>query len=86
VDAALADVARIASRGGDARTRDETLAVLVDRKAAGMKTLRAELAEAARPEAAPAPFRLVSGRPLPYRPKDLDWPVLTLALQAEESR
>jgi hypothetical protein len=85
-DAALADVARMASRAGDARMRDDALAVLVDRRAPEVKVLRAELAEAAQPQSAPAPFRMVSGRPLPYRPRDLDWPVLTMVLQAEGSR
>ena len=48
--------------------------------------LRAELREMEKPTSPPAPYRLDAGRPVPYRPRDLDWPVVAAALAAEGVR
>jgi hypothetical protein len=86
IDAALADMGRIAAPSGWDNLRRDVLALLVDRRAAGLKELRAELAGEAPPEATPAPFRLVDGQPRPYRPRDLDWSIVSAVLQAEGAR
>jgi hypothetical protein len=86
IDAALADVARLATRGADATTSAAVLAVLDDRKAAGLVALRAELASLRGPEPAPAAFRMDNGRPRPWRPRDLDFALVARVLDAEGQR
>ena len=86
VDAAIADVARIATRAEDAALRESAMAVLIDRKASNLKALRAELRILERPDAPPAAFRVVGGAPAPYRPRDLTWAVVAAVLDAEEGR
>jgi hypothetical protein len=82
IDGALSDVARIAARAGDSRGTDVALAVLGERGAADLAALRAETAALQRPSVPPQPFRMADGKPAPYRPRDLDWRVLTLVLDA----
>jgi len=86
VEAALADVARIAMRASDAALVERTLAVLIDRKASNVKAVRAELRDLGRPDAPPAPFRVTGGAAAPYRPRDLTWSVVSAVLAAEETR
>jgi hypothetical protein len=86
VEAALADVARIATRAEDAVLREATMAVLIDRKASNLKAVRAELRDLGRAEVPPASFRVVGGVPAPYRPRDLTWGVMTAVLTAEAAR
>ena len=62
------------------------MAVLIDRKAANLKAVRAELRVLDRPDTPPAAFRVVGGVAAPYRPRDLNWSVLTAVLDAEEAR
>ncbi len=76
----LADVARIAARTGQ-RT-EPAVAALEDTKPGEAAKLRAELREMEKPTSPPAPYRLDAGRPVPYRPRDLDWPVVAAALAA----
>jgi hypothetical protein len=78
INAALADLARIAARGG--QDPKALFAVLADRGAPGLKALQAELAPAAgRMEA----FRLQDGKPVPIRPRDLTWTLLATVLNKE---
>jgi hypothetical protein len=86
IEAALADVARIAARAEDTALLETTMAVLIDRKAASVKALRAELRVLGRPDAPPQPFRVVGGVPAPYRPRDLNWALVAAILSAEEGR
>jgi len=86
VEAALADVARIAMRASDAGLVESTMAVLIDRKASNVKAIRAELRDLGRPEAPPQPFRVTGGAAAPYRPRDLTWAVVSAVLAAEEAR
>jgi hypothetical protein len=86
VDAALADVARIAAHAEDAALQESAMAVLIDRKAADVTAVRADLRILGRPEAAPPPFRVVGGVPAPYRPRDLNWALVAAVLSAEEGR
>jgi hypothetical protein len=86
VDEVLADVARIAARASDTPLGQSAMALLIDRRAANLKAVRAELRELERPQSPPAPFRLVNGAPAPYRPRDLSWAVLATVLAAEEGR
>jgi hypothetical protein len=80
VDGALADLARVYARASEPGPRDALLALLQDRRAAGLPALRAELRL---PGPSEAPFRLVEGRAAPYRPRDLTWAVLRTALEAK---
>jgi hypothetical protein len=82
VDAALADVARIAGRTGEPVRAQTAIALLADRKSSAVKTLRAELRELEEPQA-PQAFRVVNGAPLPYRPRDLTFSVLASAVATE---
>jgi len=83
---ALADLARIAARSGDTRLLGGALTALLERKAPGLVTLRAEVADARRPSEPPPAFRVVSGKATPYRPRDLDWRVLGSVLDAGGTR
>jgi hypothetical protein len=80
IQGALADAARIAARSGQ-RT-EPAVAALEDAKRDEAAKLRAELREMEKPASPPAPYRLDAGRPVPYRPRDLDWPVVAAALAA----
>jgi len=80
VNAALADVARIAARTGEDVEAARVLAVLSDRGAPGLQALQAELAPA--PGKAEA-FRMADGKPAPIRPRDLTWVLLAHVLDKE---
>jgi hypothetical protein len=83
VNAALADVARLAASTGEAQTSDALLSVLAERRAPGLVELRAEIASRKTPQAAPAAFRLEGSAPRPWRPRDLDWSLVARILEAE---
>jgi len=85
VDAALADLARIAAALGDRNELGRSLDVLIDRKWAGARALRAELA-AAIVEPPMVSHRVVSGRSLLYRPRDLTFGLVSQIVQADLSR
>ena len=80
IQGALADVARVAARTGQ-RT-EPAVAALEDANREGALKLRTELREMEKATSPPAPYRLDTGRPVPYRPRDLDWPVVAAALAA----
>ncbi len=85
VRAALADLARLQG-GAEPAAADAALAALEDRSPSEGKELRAEIARLAARSGPPAPYRLVDGRPEPWRPRDLAWSVLETALDAEGVR
>ncbi len=85
VDAALADLARIAAALGDRPELGRSLDVLADRKWAGARALRAELA-AALVEPPTVSHRVVGGRSLLYRPRDLTFGLVSQIVQADLSR
>ena len=58
------------------------MAALEDTNRVEAAKLRAELREMEKATGPPPPYRLDAGRPVPYRPRDLDWPVLAAALAA----
>jgi len=76
IDAALADLARIAARCGDEAGTRAILAVLADRGAAGPQ-------EPPQPPGRADPFKIVDGRPAPLRPRDLTWATLAGVLKQE---
>jgi hypothetical protein len=80
IQSALADVARIAARTGQ-RT-EPAVAALEDMRRDEAAKLRAELRELQKDTSPPLPYRLDAGRPVPYRPRDLDWPLVAAALAA----
>ena len=86
VRAATADIARVLSVGGNAASADVAVSALEDRDPAAARALRAELQRLRAPVAPPPPYRLASGRPEPWRPRDLDWPTLQAVLDAEGVR
>jgi hypothetical protein len=86
IDAALADMARIAARAEDAVLRDTAMAALIDRKRRTSRRSAPSCASWACPRGRPQPFRVVSGVPAPYRPRDLNWGVVAAVLTAEEKR
>ncbi len=83
INGALADLARLARRSEDARSLKAALDLLADRNAPNLKALRAELAVA---DAPPPVTRTVEGRPVPLRPRDLTWSLLSHVLQSEGVR
>lgn len=83
INTALADVARIARKVGNENGVKEALRLLTDRKAPNAKALRAELSV---PEAPPSTYRMVDGRPMPIRPRDLTWSLLSNVIKAEAVR
>lgn len=85
VDTALADVARLLGRAGDARGAQAALAALADRMAPGLVELRADLALFRAP-APPRAFRLADGQPAPWRPRDLTFRLVADVLAAEGTR
>jgi predicted Zn-dependent protease len=85
VNAALADVPRIAAPAASAAIREAALALLEDRDPEAARSLRQELSRVDIPGPS-RPFRLVQGKPAPYRPRDLDWSVVSQAVAREENR
>jgi hypothetical protein len=81
IDAALADLARIAARAGDEAGSRAVLAVLAERSAPGLAALAAELKPGSGSRV--RPFHLVDGKPAPIRPRDLTWAMLAQVLQQE---
>jgi hypothetical protein len=80
IDAALADLARLAARNRQEAQVRTLLALLTERKAVGLATLLAELA--------PLPGRAVAirgpaGNPAAIRPRDLTWALLGHILDEE---
>jgi hypothetical protein len=82
VDSALADIARIAAKGGPARGSESALSALDQRSPDLARAVRLEIREAAKPAPLPG-YRLASGVPTPYRPRDLGWSLLQAVLAAE---
>jgi hypothetical protein len=86
IDASLADLARLATPAGDARTADAAVAALELRQPVAAATLRAEL-RALRPATPLRPFHLApNGAIEALRPRTLDWPLVAAALVQEVSR
>ncbi|MEO8500932.1 MAG: hypothetical protein ABI565_08445, partial [Vicinamibacteria bacterium] len=85
VDAALADLARIAAANADRRELGSALALLADRKWAGVRDLRAEL-RSALVEPPMVSHRVVGGRSLLYRPRDLTFGLVSQIVQADLSK
>ena len=83
INAALSDMARIAFKAGDDSGVQSVLNLLLDRHASTTKALRAELV---RPPDKVEVYRMVNGRPTPYRPRDLTWTMLATVLKAEGVR
>jgi len=77
VQGAIEDVARIERT--DERGADRALATLEDLDPVAARRLRAEPRPA---PPGPSAYRIDGGRPLPWRPRDLDWSVLTRVLAA----
>jgi len=84
IEAALVDLARMATAAGNESLYAAALDELADDQSSQTSAVRAEHA-AARVER-PRPFHLVAGRPAPYRPRDLTWAMLGDILAAEASR
>ncbi|HSB61826.1 MAG TPA: hypothetical protein VLI67_08910, partial [Vicinamibacteria bacterium] len=84
IQGALAGVARIAARTGG--STEAAVAALEDLNREAAARLRAELRGLETAGGPPAPYRLDAGRPVPYRPRDLDWPVVSAALAAGSAR
>ena len=82
VQAAMADLARIAAATGGGPRVEAAVSVLEDLGREQARALRTELRELEKPAGPPAPYRLEGGRPVPYRPRDLDWRTVAAALAA----
>lgn len=85
VDLALADLARIAAALGDRNELSRALDLLADRKWSGVRALRTGLAEAL-VEPPVVSHRVVGGRSLLYRPRDLTFGLVSQIVQADLSR
>lgn len=85
VDAAVADLARLASANGDGAALRSALELLADRKWAGARTLRIELA-ANLVDPPVVSHRVVGGRSLLYRPRDLTFALVSQIVEADLSR
>ena len=85
VDRALVDLARLASANGDGDTLRSALDLLALRRWTGARALRAELAEGL-VEPPMVSHRVVAGRSLLYRPRDLTFAVVSQIVQADLSR
>ncbi len=83
INGALADLACIAFKTGDESRLQSAFNALSDRHASNAKALRAELVA---PAAKVEPFRVVDGRPVPIRPRDLTWSLLSAVLKTEGVR
>ena len=84
INAALADLARLAGQEGDEAQIKAALSLLSERKAPNLKALRSELA--LRPSVRQETFQVVDGRPAPIRPRDLTWSLLSQILKTEGVR
>ena len=84
-NAALADLARIAAALGDRNELARSLDLLADRRWPGARALRIELASAL-VEPPMVSHRVVSGRSLLYRPRDLTFGLVSQIVQADLSR
>jgi hypothetical protein len=85
VDAALADLARLAAANRDGPALRSALDLLADREWAGARALRTELA-AAQVEPPMVSHRVVGGRSLLYRPRDLTFGLVSQIVEADLSR
>jgi hypothetical protein len=85
IDGALADVARIAASNGSLRAADSAVQALEARSAEGATRVRREIRAATKP-APPAPYRRTPTGPAPYRPRDLDFALVTAVLAAAEEQ
>jgi hypothetical protein len=85
VDAAVSDLARIAAALGERNELGRSLDLLADRQWSGARALRAELA-AALVEPPMVSHRVVSGRSLLYRPRDLTFGLVSQIVEADLSR
>ena len=84
INAALADLARIASRSDEQAHARLYLAALGERKAPNLQALYTELA--GHRSTSLDTTRLVDGRPAPLRPRDLTWSLLARVLTTEGVR
>jgi hypothetical protein len=85
IDAVLADLARIAAALGDRRELGRALDLLADREWTGARALRTELGSAL-VEPPVVSHRVVSGRSLLYRPRDLTFGLVSQIVQSDLSR
>jgi hypothetical protein len=85
IDSALADVARIAAKGGPPHAADSALSALDLRNPDLARAVRMENRDRAHP-APPPGYWMASGAPVPYRPRDLGWPLLQAVVAAEGKR
>jgi len=85
IDAAIADLARIAAGRGERRELSNALNLLADRKWSGVLDLRTELASAL-VEPPMVSHRVVGGRSLLYRPRDLTFGLVSQIVQADLSK
>ncbi len=85
VGKAVADLARIAAANGDRGELNRALDLLADRKWPGAGALRAELASAL-VEPPTVSHRVVGGRPLLYRPRDVTFGLVSQIVEADLSR
>ncbi len=85
IDAALADIARIAAGNGDRAEVGRALDLLADRRWSEARALRAELSSAT-VEPPTVSHRVVGGRSLLYRPRDLTFGLISQIVQADLSR
>jgi hypothetical protein len=81
IDSALADMARIAAKGAP-RVADSALLALDLRNPDLARAARIEIRAGSKPPNPPG-YRMVSGTPAPYRPRDLGWPLLQAIVAAE---
>ncbi|MBK5257399.1 MAG: hypothetical protein JJE39_15340, partial [Vicinamibacteria bacterium] len=85
VNAVLADLARLAAAGSDSQTLGGALDLLADRHWEGARDLRGELAKAI-VDPPVISHRVVAGRPLLYRPRDLTFGLVSQIVQSDLSR
>ena len=86
VVAAARDMALVFAASGEAAPAAAVLAAVEDRAPAQAAELRAEMAKRAAPPGPPRSYRLVDGKPAPWRPRDLDWSAVEAVLEAEGVR
>lgn len=82
VNAAVADLARLFAANQDRGGLRQALDVLADRKWSGASRLRAELADALI-EPPMVSHRVVAGRPMLYRPRDLTFGLVSQIVQSD---
>ena len=85
MDGALSDFARVAFATGDRAESRHALDLLADRKWSGVRALRAEFA-AAPVEPPMVSHRVVAGRSLLLRPRDLTFGLISQIVEADLSR